>query len=267
MAERAESLGGWCSVRGLDATEGGGTLVEAWVPAWPDYSSRAAGTGSGARSLSLLEQTMESISEGFAALDRDWRYVYVNRVGADLLRRHDLPGKVCWDEFEFSAETEAAHRDAVRLQRPTVARVLYPDLGRWVESRVFPSQDGVSVFFRDVTAEHDLEEQAAQRQRVISSGQALVAALVGDRDLEAALRIGLAGLREAWGLAVLALDVEHPAVGQVRVTSGDPDGATIIVPVRLHGESIGSLASSETPFAQELQGLCDLIALRVAAVR
>ena len=45
MAERAESLGGWCSVRGLDATEGGGTLVEAWVPAWPDYSSRATGPG------------------------------------------------------------------------------------------------------------------------------------------------------------------------------------------------------------------------------
>ncbi len=265
MAERAESLGGWCSVRGLDATEGGGTLVEAWVPAWPDYSSRATGSGSGTRSLSLLEQTMESISEGFAALDRHWRYVYVNQVGADLVRRHDLPGKVCWDEFEFSAETEAAYRDAVRLQRPTVARVHYPDLGRWVESRVFPSQDGVSVFFRDVTVEHDLEERAAQRLRVISSGQALVSALVREPDLETAVREGLAGLREAWGLGVLSLEVEHPGVGRVDVACGDPATAALTVPVRLHGETIGSLTSSETPFAEELEGLCDLIALRVAA--
>lgn len=265
MAERAESLGGWCSVRGLDVTEGGGTLVEAWVPAWPDYSSRATGSGGGAASLSLLEQTMESISEGFAALDRDWRYVYVNQVGADLLRRHDLPGKVCWDEFTFSPETEAAHRDAVRLQRPTVARVHYPDLGRWVESRVFPSPDGVSVFFRDVTAEHELEEEAAQRQQMISSGQALVADLVGEPDLEAALRVGLAGLREAWALGVLALDVEHPPGRRVQVTCGDPDTATMTTPVFLHGKSIGILKSSGTAFVDELSGLGALIALRVAA--
>ena len=267
MAERAESLGGWCSVRGLDASEGGGTLVEAWVPAWPDYSSRGTGTGAGSRSLSILEQTMESISEGFAALDRDWRYVYVNQVGADLVRRHDLPGKVCWEEFTFSPENEAAHRDAVRLQRPTVVRVLYPDIGRWVENRVFPSQDGVSVFFRDVTAEHELQERASERERVISSGQALVAALVADRDLESALRAGLEGLREAWGLGVLDLEVEHPAGRHVRITFGDPDTASMAVPVLLHGVSIGTLWSSETPFTEEFHGLCALIALRVAAAR
>jgi signal transduction histidine kinase len=264
MAERAESLGGWCSVRGLEAAEGSGTLVEAWVPAWPDYSSRASGSG-GTRSLSLLEQTMESISEGFAALDRDWRYVYVNQVGADLLRRHDLPGKVCWDEFAFSPGTEEAYRDAARLQRPTVARVHYADLGLWVESRVYPSQDGVSVFFRDVTAEHELEDEAAQRQRVITSGQALVADLVGEPDLEAALRVGLRGLREAWGLDVLDLEVEHPPGRTVRVTCGDRDTATMTTPVLLHGALIGSLRSSGTTFVLELGGLCALIALRVAA--
>ncbi|MGH8892597.1 MAG: PAS domain-containing sensor histidine kinase, partial [Actinomycetes bacterium] len=67
MAERAESVGGWCSVRGLAE---GGTLVEVWLPARIGYTSAASGeTVPGGLSHALLQQTMESISEGFAALD------------------------------------------------------------------------------------------------------------------------------------------------------------------------------------------------------
>lgn len=267
MVERAESVGGWCSVRRVDAHQGGGTLVEAWLPARLDYSATAdsMATGDGPTTRVRLEQTLESISEGFAALDRDWRYVYVNQVGADIVRRHDLPGKVCWEEFDFSPETEAAYRDAVRLQRPTVARVLYSDLGRWVENRVYPSQEGISVFFRDVTAEHDLEQEAAERQQVVRGGQAVLAALVDEPDLEAALTDGLTVLCDAWGLAGFSLEVEHPVGRRIVVRLGDTSKATLVLPVRLHGGAIGSVRSSPTPFAEELQGVCDLVALRVAA--
>lgn len=264
MAERAESAGGWCSVRNLDD---GGTLVEAWVPARIGYSSvTAGGTDALGLAQTLLEQTMESISEGFMALDRDWRYVYVNQIGADIVRRHDLPGKVCWDEFEFSPEVEQAYRTAVREQRPTTARVFYADLGRWVESRVFPSAEGISVFFRDVTEEQELEQRASERERIITGGLDLVQVLASEPELRQALLAGLAGLRARWELAGLALDLRVPGGEHVVLSVGETaDGQVTELPVALRGETIGTLRVAGVGPIQELQAICDILSLRIAA--
>jgi hypothetical protein len=266
MAERAESVGGWCSVRGLD---GGGTLVEAWVPARLGYAASVDGgsAAAGSSSQALLEQTVESISEGFLAIDRDWRYVYVNQVGADIIRRHDLPGRVCWDEFDFSPEVERAYRDAMRLQRPTVARVLYPDLGRWVESRVFPSPEGLSVFFRDVTSQQLLEQQAAERQRVIAGGQALLRALVAEPDLDRAVADGLSALRSSWGLSSISLRARGPGGRLMSLSHGTPSEGDQVreLPMTLRGDLIGTLTCSAPALADELTSVCDLLALRISA--
>jgi hypothetical protein len=264
MAERAESVGGWCSVRPL---AGGGTLVEAWVPARLGYAASIEDGSPGSASLALLEQTMESISEGFAALDRDWRYVYVNQVGADIVRRHDLPGKVCWDEFDISPEVEAAYRDAMRLQRPTVARVLYPDLGRWVESRVFPSPDGISVFFRDVTDEQLLEQQAADQQRLISGGQQLIQAVAAEPDLGRALMTGLTELRAAWQLSQVSLVARRPGRDPIEFTVGTAAAEDRVreVPLVLGGSSIGSLSCWAPAPPAELGSVGELLALRIWA--
>jgi PAS domain S-box-containing protein len=263
MAERAESVGGWCSVRPLP---GDGTIVEAWVPARLGY---AASEEDRPASLALLEQTVESISEGFLALDRDWRYVYVNQVGADIVRRHDLPGKVCWDEFDFSPEVETAYRDAMRLQQPTVARVLYPDLGRWVESRVFPSADGLSVFFRDVTQEQLLEQQAADRQRLIAGGQQLMQALAAEPDLERALRTGLGALRTAWSLNRLSLEACRPGQDPLELTLGAaaPGDRVREVPLVLGGNRIGRVTCWGPEPPGELGSVGEVLALRIWADR
>jgi hypothetical protein len=217
----------------------------------------------------LLEQTVESISEGFLALDREWRFVYVNQVGADIIRRHDLPGKVCWDEFDFSPEVEAAYREAMRLQRPTVARVLYPDLGRWVESRVFPSVDGIAVFFRDVTEEQQLEQQAVDRQRLIDGGQRLVQALAAEPDLERALVTGLTALRTTWALSRVTVDACRPGRDPLEVTLGTaaPEDRLREVPLVLGGARIGRLACWAPEPPAELGSVGEVLALRIWADR
>ncbi|HEU4911140.1 MAG TPA: PAS domain-containing protein [Actinomycetes bacterium] len=266
MGERAESVGGWCSVRGLDGP-GGGTIVEAWVPAGLDYTARAA-RGSTAYSTSaraLLEQTLESISEGFAALDRDWRYVYVNQVGADMIRRHDLPGKVCWEEFEFSPLVEQAYRDAMRLQQPTVASVLYPDLGRWVESRVFPSQDGLAVFFRDVTSERELERRADARERVLGRAAQLARLLAAEPDLETALRAAADLVLDTFRLSAVRIST---TTSEMSVGEPADDDTESTVPLVLLGERVGELTvhGSRVPL-EALPGIADGLALRLGAHR
>lgn len=264
MAERAESAGGWCSVR---RPPSGGTLVEAWLPAWIGY---VGATGQRAPdTLAVLEQTMESISEGFAAIDKDWRYVYVNRRGADIIRRHDLIGKVCWEEFDFSAETETAYRRAMAEQRPTSARVVYPDLGRWVESRIYPSPGGISVFFRDVTDEHELEQQAAAQERIIRAGLALVGILAGQGDLAGALTDAARTVADAWQLTGVEVMVDGAGLEPLRVrvgSEGDDEGS-VLVPLVTGGREVGRVRFGAPGPSAELRTVADLLALRIAAER
>ncbi|MGH7342106.1 MAG: PAS domain-containing protein, partial [Candidatus Rokuibacteriota bacterium] len=58
-----------------------------------------------------LGRIMDSISDGFVALDRKWRFVYLNRAADEVLRpsgraRDELVGKNLWAEFpELCAST------------------------------------------------------------------------------------------------------------------------------------------------------------------
>jgi PAS domain S-box-containing protein len=116
---------------------------------------------------------LESITEGFFALDRDWRFTYVNREGANVLNRgqHDFTGKVIWDEYPGLADHEVAsiYRMAMDEGRTGSLTSYYPDHNRWYEIRTYPAPAGISVYFRDVTAQKraELEQQrlAAESER------------------------------------------------------------------------------------------------------
>ena len=105
-----------------------------------------------------LRQILDSITDGFVALDRHWRFVYLNRRAAEVVEQarrpaSELLGKVVWDEFPELRESRAweEYHRAVR-ERVTVQFEQHdPRLDRWFEVRAYPSADGLSVYFTDVT--------------------------------------------------------------------------------------------------------------------
>lgn len=109
------------------------------------------------------EEILESISDAFYAVDRDWRFTYVNRIAEAWWgrRREDLIGKVCWDEFPQASGSEAyeAHMAAARSGEVTRIEALSPIIGRWVDLSVFPNEHGCSVYFRDITDPKVAEER------------------------------------------------------------------------------------------------------------
>ena len=98
---------------------------------------------------------LESITDAFCALDRDWRFVYVNRQAEALLGRTagDLLGKVHWEEYPatLGTEFERSYRRAVAEGVAVSFGEFYPPHDRWYEINAYPSPDGLSVYFRDVT--------------------------------------------------------------------------------------------------------------------
>ncbi|GAO35644.1 hypothetical protein SCT_1035 [Sulfuricella sp. T08] len=110
---------------------------------------------------------LESTTDAFVALDTDWRYTYVNqRAGALFGRKpEELVGKHIWTEFPEAVGQPFYHayHQAMAEQMPIELEEYYPPWERWFEHRVFPAQEGLSIFFHDIT-ERKQAEQQIQRQ-------------------------------------------------------------------------------------------------------
>ncbi len=114
-----------------------------------------------------LQSVLDSITDGLVVLDKDWRYTYSNEQGARIvgLRPEDLTGAKVWDLFPHAKGTkfyDGCHL-AVESGRPVHFEEFYPDpLNRWLECHCYPSERGLSVYFRDST-DRKLAEEAIRR--------------------------------------------------------------------------------------------------------
>ena len=102
-----------------------------------------------------LLEILERISDGFLALDAQWKVTYVNSRGAQMLgkEQEELTGKDFWQEFP-DAVGERFHEEykrALTEQKRIFLEDLYMPWRKWFETRIYPSPEGLSIFFTDVT--------------------------------------------------------------------------------------------------------------------
>ncbi|HXQ33731.1 MAG TPA: PAS domain-containing protein, partial [Anaerolineales bacterium] len=121
-----------------------------------------------------MEGILERISDGFVALDNEMNYIYVNERGGDLLGRKpvELIGKNLWQEYPEAEGTSFANAylRALKTQVSIQFEDYYEPWGRWFENRIYPSKDGLSVFFRDITERKKTKEtlrESEERYRTI----------------------------------------------------------------------------------------------------
>lgn len=110
-----------------------------------------------------LINTLESITDGFFTLDREWRFTYINSQAAKVLckNREQLLGKNVWDEFP-EAVSIAFYREYHRaiVENITVQfEEFFPPLNLWFDVRAYPTQEGLAVYFQDITARKQTEAQ------------------------------------------------------------------------------------------------------------
>lgn len=129
------------------------------------------------RARAQVTTILESITEGFLAVDHDWRFTYMNRSGRELIRAlrpggsGELIGQNIWDAMPELRGTdfEALHRRAMTERRPLSLESYFAPWNRWFEVRDYPSPDGLSVYFADITerkrAEQEREALLEREQR------------------------------------------------------------------------------------------------------
>ena len=116
-----------------------------------------------------VEAVLASISDAFYALDRRWRFVYLNARAEQILgrSRDDLFGKNIWEEFApaVGSPFETYYRRALDTSEPQTFEAPYEPLGGWFEVRAYPGPEGLAVYFQDVTARRAERLALAESER------------------------------------------------------------------------------------------------------
>jgi PAS domain S-box-containing protein len=129
-----------------------------------------------------LANILETISDAFVALDRNWCYTYVNERAGEIFNRspQELIGKNIWEEFPEGVGQKFyyTYYQAVAEQQAIEIEEYYPPWNRWFENRIYPSPAGLSIFFQDITRRKKAEialEKSEKRYRslVIATAQAV----------------------------------------------------------------------------------------------
>ena len=109
---------------------------------------------------------LDSIHDAYIALDRDGIITYTNGRAEDLLRRPraQLLGQNFFDAFTTLRDMRI-HEEIQRAQvRQSEIHFddYYPISDRWIEVNIYPAQEGLFLYARDVTARYKTQEELRQ---------------------------------------------------------------------------------------------------------
>ncbi len=107
------------------------------------------------RQAEKLNNIMESITDAFFTLDKNWIITYANKELEKLFAtdRRELPGKSFWDLAEKSIIQNLYNNcfKVVETGKAASFETYLEGDNKWVQVRAFPSEEGLSVFLDDIT--------------------------------------------------------------------------------------------------------------------
>jgi len=141
------------------------------------------------RSRERMSAMLENIGDAFFAVDHDWRVIYANGKAANFVGV-DLGSTFGKSLLDVAPQLEGTlalehYRMAMGSGQPSVFEACWTPTGAWYEARAYPTADGLSVYFHDITEKRKAEQalrKSEQRFRNLfqEAGDSI---LIVDREL------------------------------------------------------------------------------------
>lgn len=143
--------------------------VGRWIGVNIEVSELLAAERAAQEASACLRRVLDGMGEGFALLDREFRILDMN---AEALRMEEssrelLIGRTHWDAFPGSEDGKLGmlYRRAMEERVPIALRHRYEwadGRSAWLEMRAYPVEEGLAIFYRDITENHEADRALAR---------------------------------------------------------------------------------------------------------
>lgn len=128
------------------------------------------------KSQQKIISIFESITDGFFALDHQWRFTYMNKTTETTFNqflgktKEEMIGKSFWELFPsiFGSSGHLKCQKAMENNIPVHLEVQSPFINSFYEVNAYPGPEGLSFYWQDITKRKQAEESLRLSKEILS---------------------------------------------------------------------------------------------------
>lgn len=125
-------------------------------------------------SAQTMTNFLEKTTDGFFAVDSEWKITYINAEAENMVgrRRDELLGRLLWQEFPaLVGSVFQTNYERVMAEHVALEFEASDSSGKtWYDVHAYPSNGGMSVFFRDISERKKSETERLTTSKLESLG-------------------------------------------------------------------------------------------------
>jgi len=110
-----------------------------------------------------ISNILESITDGFYSVDNNWTVTSWNKEAERIIgvKRQEIIGKNLWEMFPLAVPLKFYEENHKAMSQKITVRYkeYYTPLSLWLALTAYPTNDGLSIYFQDVTESVKTQEQ------------------------------------------------------------------------------------------------------------